>query len=310
MRLLSDKGLLLKLFTQNIDCLERAAGVPDDKIVEAHGSFASQRCIDCQSAFPDDLMKQAISRCEVPHCTEASCNGLVKPDIVFFGEALPGAFHRNRTLPAAADLAIVMGTSLKVQPFASLPGFCSEGIPRLLVNSERAGGLGSRADDVLFLGDCDEGVRKLASAVGWVEELEAVFNAHHPDQPPKAQSDASKSQDERLDDGIAKITRDVDDALRISSQHTADLQTSLSLSDLTASKVSSFYDEEHVQSQLGADTDVPPTVDHDRSAQSSQGKKKNESPVKEEEFEEQSAEFPVPHSQTQALDLDGPKSSF
>ena len=45
-RLLSDKGLLLKLFTQNIDCLEREAGVPDDKIIEAHGSFAQQRCIE------------------------------------------------------------------------------------------------------------------------------------------------------------------------------------------------------------------------------------------------------------------------
>ena len=45
-RLLSDKGLLLKLFTQNIDCLERKAGVPDDKIIEAHGSFAQQHCIE------------------------------------------------------------------------------------------------------------------------------------------------------------------------------------------------------------------------------------------------------------------------
>ena len=52
-RLLSDKGLLLKLFTQNIDCLERKAGVPDDKIVEAHGSFARHRCIECQTPYPE-----------------------------------------------------------------------------------------------------------------------------------------------------------------------------------------------------------------------------------------------------------------
>lgn len=45
-RMLSDKGILLKLFTQNIDCLEREAGIPDYQIVEAHGSFARQRCIE------------------------------------------------------------------------------------------------------------------------------------------------------------------------------------------------------------------------------------------------------------------------
>ena len=162
----------MKLFTQNIDCLEREAGVPDEKIVEAHGSFARQRCIECGTPYPDgtcsksfyylrgclrippshrslwlqsylskfniyagaeiltpstDLMKSSISKREVPHCLTPECNGLVKPDIVFFGEALPEDFHKNRMLPSTADLCIVMGTSLMVQPFASLPSFCTEG---------------------------------------------------------------------------------------------------------------------------------------------------------------------------------------
>ena len=112
MRLLSDKGILLKLFTQNIDCLERAAGVPDEKIVEAHGSFARQRCIECKTTYPEDLMKSSITKREVPHCLTPQCNGLVKPDIVFFGEALPENFHTNRMIPSTADLCIVMGTSL------------------------------------------------------------------------------------------------------------------------------------------------------------------------------------------------------
>ena len=233
MRLLSDKGLLLKLFTQNIDCLERAAGVPDEKIVEAHGSFARQRCIECHENFPDDLMKQAISKREVPYCVRSSCDGLVKPDIVFFGEALPEDFHRNRTLPNTADLAIVMGTSLTVQPFASLPGFCGEGVPRLLLNLERVGGLGSRADDVLLLGDCDQGVRELASTLGWLEDLEALFRTYNSGESLKAESDARKLQDDNLDDEIAKITREVDSSLRISSQHTAALNEDPALPSLT-----------------------------------------------------------------------------
>lgn len=236
-RLLSDKGLLLKLFTQNIDCLERAAGVPDDKIIEAHGSFAHQRCIDCRTAYPDDLMKEAINKREVPHCRQAECSGLVKPDIVFFGEALPMEFHQNRELPGFADLAIIMGTSLTVQPFASLPTTCSKGVPRLLLNSERVGGLGSRPDDVLLLGDCDEGVRKLASSLGWLEELEALYTLHHPDRSVDGQADeGSEPHHSTLDDEIAKITEEVDISLRISDQHAASLRENLSLPGRTVSR--------------------------------------------------------------------------
>jgi NAD-dependent histone deacetylase SIR2 len=48
-RLLQDKGMLLRCFTQNIDTLERIAGVKPENIVEAHGSFAESRCIDCRA---------------------------------------------------------------------------------------------------------------------------------------------------------------------------------------------------------------------------------------------------------------------
>jgi NAD+-dependent protein deacetylase SIR2 len=104
--------------------------VPGTHIIEAHGSFATQRCIECKTEFPEDLMKRQIRDKEVPHCIVPQCNGLVKPDIVFFGEQLPEAFHNNRLLPYEADLVIVMGTSLSVQPFASLPGQCREETPR------------------------------------------------------------------------------------------------------------------------------------------------------------------------------------
>ncbi|KAL8781096.1 MAG: hypothetical protein Q9213_006154 [Squamulea squamosa] len=237
LRLLSDKGLLLKLFTQNIDCLERAAGVPDDKIIEAHGSFARQRCIDCKTEYPDDLMKQAVHSREVPRCRDRKCAGLIKPDIVFFGEALPEEFHRNRGLPGLADLAIIMGTSLTVQPFASLPGNCAGGVPRLLINSERVGGLGSRADDVLLLGECDDGVRKLASALGWLEELEALFRAHNHGSSSAGQvSESKESRLNTLDDEIGIITEEVEKSLRISDRHAASLRQNLALSERTASQ--------------------------------------------------------------------------
>ena len=228
-RLLSDKGLLLKLFTQNIDCLDREAGVPEDKIVEAHGSFATHRCIECKSSYPEDLMKETVRKCDVPHCLTPQCNGLVKPDIVFFGEPLPENFHRNRALPGAADLCIVMGTSLTVQPFASLPGFCSEGVPRLLINLERVGGLGSRADDVVLLEDCDTGVQKLAAALGWEEELEALWQETRPESERSEDSldELQKSKDERLNDQIDSLTKEVDESLKITDKHTTLLRDHL-----------------------------------------------------------------------------------
>jgi NAD-dependent histone deacetylase SIR2 len=218
--LLRKKNLLLKLFTQNIDCLEREAGVPDDLIVEAHGSFARQSCIDCKSEYPDDLMHKAIREKTVPHCLHEDCKGLVKPEIVFFGEQLPATFFANRSLPAQADLCIVMGTSLSVHPFASLPSLCSDTAPRVLINSERVGDLGHRADDVLMLEDCDSGVRKLAAACGWLEELEQLWAETAREglfQPPEKQEveQPKKSRDEILQDEVEKLNKAVEESLKL-----------------------------------------------------------------------------------------------
>ncbi|KAF2445343.1 putative SIR2 family histone deacetylase [Karstenula rhodostoma CBS 690.94] len=224
--LLHQKGLLLKLFTQNIDCLEREAGVPGHKIVEAHGSFASQSCIDCKAPYPEDLMKKAIKEEIVPKCLRKRCDGLVKPDIVFFGEQMPADFFHNRSLPGDADLCIVMGTSLSVQPFASLPMMCGDGTPRLLINSEQVGEMGSRADDVLLLQDCDTGVRKLAEACGWLDELEALWEQTAPwaraGQPkPDKADEPEKSFDELLQDEVDKLTKEIDKNLKLTQdQHT------------------------------------------------------------------------------------------
>ena len=222
--MLDEKYMLQMLFTQNIDCLERRAGVPGEKIVEAHGSFATQRCIECKTEFPDDLMKKSVESGSVPHCIVPQCNGLVKPDIVFFGEALPEAFHRNRSVPAMADLVIVMGTSLMVQPFASLPQFAREGVPRVLFNKDIVGDLGSRADDVIVLGDCDEGVRKLADALGWRDELEAMWmevsgKVQEKEAARLREARKNMSKDEILEAEIEKLTGEVESVLKLSKDH-------------------------------------------------------------------------------------------
>ncbi|KAJ7256810.1 DHS-like NAD/FAD-binding domain-containing protein [Mycena haematopus] len=168
-RLLGAHQLLHTCFTQNIDTLERIAGVQDDKIIEAHGSFANQRCIDCKRVYDDAKMKQKILAKETPRCE--TCNGLVKPDIVFFGESLPDDFIRAIPNVAKADLLIIMGTSMTVQPFAGLAERVMSVCPRVLINLDKVGNIGRRPNDLVLLGKCDDVVRKLCKALGWEDEL-------------------------------------------------------------------------------------------------------------------------------------------
>ena len=74
-----------------------------------------------------------------------------------------------------ADLLIIMGTSLTVHPFASLAGMVGPYCPRVLINLERVGDLGSRPDDLVLLGACDDIVRDLCRELGWEEELDRLW---------------------------------------------------------------------------------------------------------------------------------------
>jgi hypothetical protein len=97
------------------------------------------------------------------------CGGLVKPDIVFFGEGLPDKFHS--LLPrdvGQADLLLVMGTSLQVAPVSMIPDMVD--CKRVLLNRECVGNFHT-GRDVVFEGDCDDAVYMLAKLLGWEKEL-------------------------------------------------------------------------------------------------------------------------------------------
>ncbi len=219
--LLEKKGLLHMLFTQNIDCLERAAGVPADKIIEAHGSFATQRCVECKKEFPDDEMKTHVHNGNVPRCIDMSCNGLVKPDIVFFGEALPRTFSEQSHKAVMADLALIIGTSLQVYPFAGLPQMVRESMPRVLFNMERVGQIGTRPDDVLSLGPCDDGIRQLAAELGWGDELEKMWRGIVGEEEAERQLRSQKERSKEVDEEVQRLTEDVETALRIHDEESA-----------------------------------------------------------------------------------------
>lgn len=182
MKLLQDKKMLHRVYTQNIDTLERVAGVDGDYIVEAHGSFAENHCIKCQTEFSGDEFKKLVFEKKIPRCSK--CKGLIKPDIVFFGEGLPERFFTQweddlEELESASDgafLTITAGTSLTVYPFASLPSEVPQNQKRVLVNKEKVGDFKSeRKNDFMFIDDSDEFVEGLCDLLGWKKELDDLI---------------------------------------------------------------------------------------------------------------------------------------
>ncbi|KAI8851911.1 DHS-like NAD/FAD-binding domain-containing protein [Chytridium lagenaria] len=207
-KLMAEKNMLLRNYTQNIDTLERVAEIPDSLIVEAHGSFANARCVGgripfvedfeddgtphapaCGKEYSQEWVKDKIYSGEIPTCDD--CNGLVKPDITFFGESLPTRFWTLHPSDlTGADALIVIGTSLQVHPFASLISRVSMKTPRLLINREKVGinavrgfdFTGETAEyrrDAFFGGDCDEGCQKLADLFGFGDELDKFVTSEH-----------------------------------------------------------------------------------------------------------------------------------
>ncbi|KAG9315866.1 Sir2 family histone deacetylase Hst2 [Chiua virens] len=224
-KVLHAHNLLHTCFTQNIDTLERRAGVPEKKIIEAHGSFATQRCIDCKRPYDEEKIKKAVKDSAIPRCER--CNGLIKPDIVFFGEALPPQFHVSIPSLRHADLLIVIGTSLTVHPFASLVDLVPNDCPRVLINLEDVGQF-HRQDDVVLLGKCDEIVKRLCRELGWEEALEKAW-AETVDSVEVDSDDRDKlvvpETTTKVGEELDRITREIEKSLAISKD------TSEALSD-------------------------------------------------------------------------------
>ncbi|KAF9344006.1 NAD-dependent protein deacetylase sirtuin-2 [Mortierella sp. AD094] len=161
-----------------------------------------------------EWVKKHIMDGEIPYCKR--CSGLVKPSITFFGENVPLRFSAMADKDFdKCDLLIVLGTSLKVEPFNRLISKVSPRCPRLLINREKAGqDLHSGFDfedkwkytiqrDALFLGNCDDGVRKLATLCGWEDELQAMYDTGHQELKLKREAESTesfKTEDDNEDD--------------------------------------------------------------------------------------------------------------
>ncbi|KAF4978780.1 hypothetical protein FZEAL_4894 [Fusarium zealandicum] len=210
--MLNERGKLLTNYSQNIDNLEVKAGVPKDKLIQCHGSFGTATCVQCgyQTQGEDifaDIKADKIPRC--PRCIQTlratggapkrkrsagmdkkrrrwsaddssdeseydiPSAGVMKPDITFFGEALPDEFSRRLTENDRdkVDLVIVIGTSLKVTPVSEIVSWLPAHIPQIYVSRQAVSHINF---DIDLLGDCDVVVSELCRRLGWALQHEMV----------------------------------------------------------------------------------------------------------------------------------------
>lgn len=247
LRTLQDKHTLLRVYTQNIDGLERKTGV--HKLIECHGSFETASCIDCNSFASDiNAFRNDVDAKNFPIFCEFCKTGLVKPDITFFGESLPEEFYRMSKVDFEdCDLLIIIGTSLNVAPFNSLVSDVEDTVPRLLINMEPVSGTGfdplcfdtpCSYRDIWIKGDCDAAIDDLVNRLGWDKDYIDMQKRPRP-QAIRVATTSSHPPSPHLSvlPSLKKLSSSVSDLEKARTQARMDLQVAIVSGDFDALRV-------------------------------------------------------------------------
>jgi NAD-dependent deacetylase len=150
-------GLLKSVITQNVDNLHQEAGSKD--VIEYHGNSRSLTCLWCNRRYGYEKKRGEYP----PYC---ECGRILKPDVVFFGEAIPmAAMTRSYQLASSCQALLIIGTSAVVSPFNVLPRQAKQGGATIIeINLERTV-LTDHLTDILLLGTATEMVSGLVSTV-------------------------------------------------------------------------------------------------------------------------------------------------
>lgn len=143
---LEKAGYVRTIVTQNIDALHQKAG--SRHVVEMHGTMLTLSCTQCFSQVESGRYISAfVEKGEIPHC---SCGGVLKPDVILFGEQLPQkAWFKAQANSRQCDLMLVAGSSLEVLPVAGLPMQAIDRGAHLIIVNNAPTYLNVRADVVL-----------------------------------------------------------------------------------------------------------------------------------------------------------------
>jgi NAD-dependent deacetylase len=159
---LEHMGLLKSVLTQNVDNLHQEAGSRD--VIEYHGNSKSFTCLWCHKKYDYQEKKgEYPPRCE--------CGKILKPDVIFFGEAIPSlAMARSSQLASSCQALLIIGTSAVVSPFNILPRQAKQvGAAIIEINVERTV-LTDHVTDILLQGKASEQVSQVVSVVRTLRE--------------------------------------------------------------------------------------------------------------------------------------------
>ncbi len=159
---IEDAGYLKSVITQNIDILHQKAGSKD--VIEMHGTLNTLSCTQCfQQVGSTPYLKPFVTEGKIPHCP--SCNAILKPDVILFGEQLPQkAWFKAQNAARRADLMLVVGSSLEVLPVAGLPMQTIDRGGHLIIINQTPTYLDVRAD-IVFTEDASTLLPLLAEQV-------------------------------------------------------------------------------------------------------------------------------------------------
>lgn len=145
---LEESGFIKTVITQNIDALHQKAG--STCVVETHGTMTTLTCTHCYQTFASEpFFKSFIEAGTIPTC--ARCNGVLKPDVILFGEQLPHAsWIQAQRAARQCDLMLVAGSSLEVLPVAGLPMQAVDHGAHLIVINNTPTYINVRADIVIM----------------------------------------------------------------------------------------------------------------------------------------------------------------
>ena len=126
-------GKLDCVITQNIDSLHQKSGIPEEKVIELHGTMQWVNCLECGKKYPREQIQSRLESGEkVPRCD--TCGGITKPATISFGQAMPERETREAEARAAAcDLLLVAGSSLAVYPAAQMPLIAKDSGAKLVI---------------------------------------------------------------------------------------------------------------------------------------------------------------------------------
>lgn len=139
----------LAVITQNIDGLHQRSGVPNDRVIELHGSSLRLRCVPHGHYVDSDEVQAQLEAGELdPRCPE--CGGVLRSDTILFGESLPkDALEMAAKVSAVSDVMVVIGSSLVVYPAAQLPQIARDRGAKLIIIDRAETALDDMADVVV-----------------------------------------------------------------------------------------------------------------------------------------------------------------